>query len=256
MPEPSVTDLAGQLRDRLEHAAVPGRAAAEKRYLKSDLDHVGVPLPAMRALVRSFVRGHRELDHGRATALAAELWSRPVHEHRSTALLVLAGYTDRLGADDVALFEALLRQCRSWGHVDLLAPFVVGRLLPRHPGLEEAVRRWAADPGQWVRRGGVLSFLMVLREEDDFPRWFPVFAEVAEPLLTDERFFVRKAVGWALREGTKHHPDRVADWLAERLPRLSGLTLREASRRLPEPRRAHLAAAHADLHRRGRGRAG
>ncbi|MGW5446160.1 DNA alkylation repair protein [Streptomyces asiaticus] len=232
------------LRTALDRHAVPGRAAGEKRYLRSDLDHIGVPLPALRKLARSFVRSHRELTHDELLALVVELWKRPVHEARSVALILLDHRLDLLRTEDTAFLERLLRDCGTWAHVDLLAPFVVGRLLLREPGVLGAVRRWAADERQWVRRGGVLSFLPAVRQEAEYPRWFPVFGEVADPLLTDDRFFVRKAIGWVLREGTGHHPRQVADWLEPRLHRVSGLTLREAVRRLDEQERRRLLAAH------------
>ncbi|MDA0567107.1 DNA alkylation repair protein [Streptomonospora sp. S1-112] len=243
--------LAEEMRTRLRAGAVPGRAETEKRYLRSGLDHVGVPLPAMRALVKAVLREHPGLTRAEVTATVEELWARPVHEERSLALLLLDGCVDRLEPADTALLERLLRDCATWAHVDLLAPFVAGRLLLRHPEVEADARRWAADDAQWVRRGGLLTFLLPVRRAGDFPRWFPVFGEVADPLLTDTRFFVRKAIGWVLREGVKHHPDTVADWLAERLDRVSGLTLREGARRLPEARRAGLVSAHAALRPRG-----
>ncbi|MBV2366595.1 DNA alkylation repair protein [Streptomonospora nanhaiensis] len=247
--------LAADMRARLREGAVPGRAETEKRYLRSGLEHVGVPLPAMRALVKAVLRAHPGLSRDQAVRTAEELWARPVHEERSLALLLLEGCADRLEPADTALLERLLRECATWAHVDLLAPFVAGRLLLRRPEVAADALRWAADDAQWVRRGGLLSFLLPVRREADFARWFPVFAEAADPLLGDTRFFVRKAIGWVLREGTKHHPGTVADWLAPRLDRLSGLTLREAARRLPDDQRAGLLSAHAALNPRG-GRAG
>ncbi|MFF4653230.1 DNA alkylation repair protein [Streptomyces sp. NPDC001380] len=98
-----------------------------------------------------------------------------------------------------ALLEGLLRECGTWAHVDLPAPFTVGPLLLCAPAVEAGVRRWAADPGQRVRRGGVLAFLLPLRRQETFPRWFPAFSATVDPLLGDDRSFVREAAGWALR---------------------------------------------------------
>ncbi|RII17774.1 DNA alkylation repair enzyme [Streptomyces sp. YIM 130001] len=239
---------AQEIRDRLAQDAVPGRAAQEKQYLRSELEHIGVPLPALRTVARDVVRACPEPSREQIAGLARALWSRPVHEHRSIALLLLAGWVDRLREEDTALLDALLRECGTWAHVDLLAPSVSGRMLLDRPRVADAARRWAADPAQWVRRGGILTFLPALRQEQQFPRWFPVFGEVVDPLLGDDRFFVRKAIGWMLREGTKHHPGPVAEWLGDRLDRISALTLREGARRLPEADAARLLSAHAELH--------
>jgi 3-methyladenine DNA glycosylase AlkD len=69
---------------------------------------------------------------------------------------------------------------------------------------------------------------------------FAAFASLADPLLEDEEFFVRKAIGWVLRERTKRSPDEVVAWLLPRRHRASRLTLREASKNLPERMRAEL----------------
>ncbi|CAM5718654.1 DNA alkylation repair protein [Streptomyces canarius] len=154
MHAPPPAALAAELLARLEDNAVPGRAAGEKRYLRSDLHHIGVPLPAMRGVVRSFTRRSGQgLGHAELVDLVTDLWAEPVHEHRSTALLLLDAYAPLLRPDDTALLEDLLRTCATWAHTDLLAPFAAGRLLLRHPRqTTPAVLRWTADEAQWVRR--------------------------------------------------------------------------------------------------------
>ncbi|MFI6443620.1 DNA alkylation repair protein [Kitasatospora sp. NPDC050543] len=247
---PPAPVLADQLRSSLEDSAVPGRAEGEKAYLKSPLEHIGVPLPGMRAVVKTFVRRYPGLDRDTLLELAEELWDPPVHESRSCAALVLEGYVDQLLPEDTALLEQLLRECATWAHVDLIAPKVAGGMLLRHPQTAEDFLRWSRQEDQWVRRGGILSYLLALRQVEEFPYYFKDFCDLADPLLTDSRFFVRKAIGWALREGTKHHPEEICDWLRPRLPRVSGLTLREAIRNVPEETHRELVQAHAELNGR------
>ncbi|MGF6885371.1 3-methyladenine DNA glycosylase AlkD [Nocardia sp. GAS34] len=249
---PPAPVLADQLRAALEDSAVRGRAEGEKAYLKSPLEHIGVPLPAMRTVVRNFLRRHPRLDHDTLLELTEELWAPPVHEFRSCVALLLQGSADLLEHQDTAYLEQLLRKCQTWAHVDLIAPKVAGALLLRLPETAEDVLRWSRDDHQWVRRGGILSYLPALRDRGEFPDYFPGFSELADPLLIDSRFFVRKALGWSLREGAKHHPQEIADWLRERLPRVSGLTLREAIRPIDDRICHDLLRAHAELNpRRG-----
>jgi len=80
-----------------------------------------------------------------------------------------------------------------------------------------------------LRRGG-----------GDFER----FARYADAMLDEHEFFIRKAIGWVLRETGKRRPDLVADWLAPRIPRASGVTVREAVKPLPPARREELLAAY------------
>lgn len=127
---------------------------------------------------------------------------------------------------------------------------MAGALLLRLPETAADFQRWSRDEEQWVRRGGVLSYVLALREPAEFPHHFDAFAALADPLLADPRFFVRKAVGWTLREGVKHHPAEVTGWLGRRLDRVSGLTLREAIRPVDEQAATRLLAAHRELHGR------
>lgn len=82
------------------------RAGQAKRYLKSDLDFLGVGVPAIRSAVTNLARSHRELDRDDALAWARALWREPVHERRTAAIEVLRWYTRRLLPADLALVEA------------------------------------------------------------------------------------------------------------------------------------------------------
>ena len=84
--------------------------------------------------------------------------------------------------------------------------------------------------GLWLRRSALLALLRGIRTgQPDLPR----FTRYAEPLLAEREFFIRKAIGWVLREISKHDPDWVAKWTETHLSEMSGVTFREAVRRLP-----------------------
>jgi 3-methyladenine DNA glycosylase AlkD len=155
-------------------------------------------------------------------------------------LLDAAG--DRLAAEDLGgIVERFLREARTWAIVDGLAAHVAGALVERFPRLARTLDRWARDDDLWVRRAALLAELVPLREgRGDFAR----FGRHADPMLGDPEFFIRKAIGWVLRDAARADPERVARWLLPRAARASALTLREATRYLPdERRRAILAAA-------------
>ena len=63
-------------------------------------------------------------------------------------------------------------------------------------------------------------------------------------MLDEREFFIRKAIGWVLRETGKLRPDLVREWLAPRIDRVAGLTLREAVKYLPPDDREALMAAY------------
>jgi 3-methyladenine DNA glycosylase AlkD len=130
------------------------RAAQEKRYLKSDLEFLGVSVPDMRRVVRAVARGYPGLGGGEAVAWARALWSLPVHERRMAAVEVLALSVPRLTADDLGAVEELIRQARTWALVDGLTVTVAGRIAARDPASWPRIDRWASDQDFWVRRAG------------------------------------------------------------------------------------------------------
>jgi 3-methyladenine DNA glycosylase AlkD len=242
-PEPLVARLVAEIDAALVAQADPVRAEGTRSYLHSELRHYGVTVPGARSVVGTVRKAHPELTRTDVLAVARALWEPPVHDSRLAACLWLEAYVDRLTADDADLLAELIRASDTWALVDPLAVWVAGRLLLRVPQVETEFRAWAAQDEMWLRRSGVLGFLLGVRSARTCPTWFPVLVEVADPLLGDTRFFVRKAIGWVFREAAKQHPDAVVAWAGARLDRVSGLTLREALKRIPEERKAPLILA-------------
>jgi len=220
----------------LREGAVPGRAGSEKAYLKSALEHWGTPVPAVRAAVKAFVRAHAELDRDATVALVRALWKEPIHERRMATVELLAAKRKLLLLEDAAaLLEPMLREARTWAYVDALSTEVVAHVLARFPALVKTLDRWSKDPDFWLRRTAMLALLPELRKGGgDFER----FTGYADRMLDDKEFFIRKAIGWILRETGKKTPERVTAWLRPRAARAAGLTVREAVKYLPEKDRA------------------
>jgi 3-methyladenine DNA glycosylase AlkD len=226
------------------------RSASEKAYLKSDLEFTGTPVPAIRATVRAWCRARPELTHAELIAVTEALWARPVHECRMAAVELLDANVGLLRPGDAALIERMLRTARTWALVDGLASNVMGALTERHPQLTAVLDRWAGDEDFWLRRSAMLALLVPLRRgEGDFGR----FSGYADQMLEEKEFFIRKAIGWILRDTAKRRPEMVAAWLAPRAHRASGVTMREAVKPLPPEVAARLLAARAG--QRGRGQA-
>src|SRR5262249_13852467 len=137
----------------------------------------------------------------------------------------------RLAASDLATVERLLRESRTWAYVDALAGNVAGEIALRDPaGAWPRIVAWAVDEDFSLRRSLLLAVLRGVREgAADLAR----FTRYAEPMLTEKEFFVRKAIGWVLREISRRDPAWVAGWTADHVTTMSGVTFREAVRRLP-----------------------
>jgi 3-methyladenine DNA glycosylase AlkD len=244
------TAEAAAIEASLRGLGTPERAVSEKAYLKSDLEFTGTPVPAVRATVRAWCRARPELTHGELIAVTEALWARPVHECRMAAVELLDANSRLLRPGDAALIERMLRTARTWALVDGLASNVMGALTERHPELTNVLDRWAGDDDFWIRRSAMLALLVPLRRgEGDFAR----FTGYADRMLEEKEFFIRKAIGWILRDTAKRRPELVTDWLEPRAHRASGVTMREAVKPLPPETAARLLAARAG--QRGRGQA-
>lgn len=233
---------ADAIHHQLRTAATPQRAASEKAYLKLDLAFTGTTVPQIRAIVLGWRQSQPGLERGHLLAVATELWSRPVFECRLAAVILLADRRQLLRAEDMALVERLLRESRTWALVDSLAADVAGSLAERFPELGSTLDRWSADDDFWIRRAAMLALLVPLRRGDLAN--FRKFAGYADRMLAEKEFFIRKAIGWILRETGKRHPEVVSDWLRPRAQRASGVTIREAVKYLPPADRDQLLAAH------------
>lgn len=232
--------LADEIERQLRAAGDPARAAAQQAYLKIGMPFAGVPVPAARRIVRGLLQAGAPLAHADVVALTRALWRRDLFEARLAATMVLTGHARQLRAGDAALIERLIRDSGTWALVDVLAASVMGPLAEREPALGAALDRWAADPDFWVRRSALLALLGPLRRgEGDFAR----FSRYAEAMLPEREFFIRKAIGWVLRDTGRRRPGLVAGWLAPRIRQVSGVTLREALKPLPADTAHRLLAA-------------
>jgi len=235
-----IDGLVAEIDEELRALGTPERAEHEKAYLRSELEHYGVPVPAIRNVAKGVRRRHPDATHDELVQLVETVWRAPVHERRMAAVELLAQYRNVLQVDDMALLERLLREARTWALVDGLAATVVGSLVERDAAAAQVLDRWAEDEDFWVRRAALLALLVPLRNgAGEFGR----FARYADAMLDEREFFIRKAIGWVLRDTGKKRPDLVYEWLLPRAGRASTVTLREAIKPLSEDQRAALRAA-------------
>jgi len=236
-------DDAALIAAQLRAAGSAERAAGSQNYLKSRMPFSGTTVPAARAIVTRWRRAQPQLTGERLTQVAAALWDGEFFECRLAAVILLADRRMLLAADDAPFIERLLRSSGTWALVDSLAADVMGSLVERFPAdLHPVLDRWVADEDFWLRRSALLALLVPLRRGQ--PANFERFARYADTMLAEREFFIRKAIGWVLRETGKRQPDLVAGWLAPRIHRASGVTVREAVKWLPVAQREALLAAY------------
>ncbi len=221
-------------RRRLSGVGTRERARAEKAYLKSDLRFYGAGMPEIRRAAADFAREHQKLGRADLRAIAEACYASGVHELRSAAIGLLQRRRALLDRRDLPWLIGLVRRSNTWAYVDWLAVEVIGDIISRDRAGPKLLPRWAADDNFWVRRTALLAQHDVLKAgEGDFA----LFARLASGMLGEREFFIRKAIGWVLREVSKRRPALVYDFLRAHRKRVSGLTMREGSKYLPDAKR-------------------
>ena len=201
--------------------ADPARAAEMAAYMKGHFTYFGLPKPARKSLIRTLKLGRPDREQLRRTVDA--LWDKPQRELHYLAIDLLIKHQKLLGPEDLAWVQQLLTTHSWWDSVDALASHVLGGLLWRHPELRSQMDEWIASPNLWLARSALL-FQLRYKDKTDFERLSSYIRKVCH----SREFFLRKAIGWALRELSKHQPDQVVSFVASNADKLSGLSRREA----------------------------
>jgi len=224
-------------RGRLRSGGSSARAAHDKAYLKSDLRFWGADLPAIRAAVREFCRAHPNLARAELRSIAETLYATDVHELLASAIGVLECHRKTLVARDLPWLIELVRRSNSWAYVDWIAPKVVGDVIARDPRSRRYLEKWATDKNFWVRRTALLAEHDALRAgRGDFALW----ARLAAGMIDEREFFIRKAIGWVLREVSKERPALTYAFLLAHRKHISRLSLQEGAKYLDTSRREGL----------------
>ncbi len=224
-------------RKRFTAVGTPLRAAHDRAYLRSDLRFYGATVPEIRRASAAFARAHPDLTRAELRAIVAALYASGWNEERSAAIALLAHYTAVLRESDLPWLAKLARDSDTWAHVDWLASDVIGGLVERYPASLKRLPVWARDTSFWVRRTALLAQLRTLsRGAGDFE----LFARLAAGMLDEREFFIRKAIGWILREVSKKRPTLTYGFLLEHRAEVSSLTLQEGAKYLPAAMRVKL----------------
>jgi 3-methyladenine DNA glycosylase AlkD len=222
---------------RLRRAGSAARAVGEKAYLKSDLRFWGTSQDSIRVAVREYCDAHPDLTRTELRAIAESLYATDMHELRAAAIGVLERERAALDDRDMPWVIVLVRKSKSWAYVDWIAPKVIGDVIGRDPRARKRLPVWAKDKDFWVRRTALLAEHDALRAGGgDFALW----SRLAASMLEEREFFIRKAIGWVLREVSKKRPELTYAFLRKHRDRVSRLSLLEGAKYLPRSQRTAL----------------
>lgn len=228
-------DLVEELRRRIAEAADPGRAPKMQAYMKSELPFRGVSSVPLRAITRDVVGTLPLPDRAAWQSAVLSLWDEAAYREERYAALAVAGhrrYREHRDPAALELYRHLVVTGAWWDLVDTIAAHHVREILERFPAeVTPVLEHWAVDDDLWLRRTAMLSQLG-RKDATDVDLLRLTLESNLEDSPHGREFFIRKALGWALRDYARTDPAWVRAFVTEHGAKLSGLSRREALKHL------------------------
>lgn len=219
------------LRNELKKVADPDKATAMQRYMKSSIPYYGVPAPLLRQVFKNVFSGLEFADANVWEALVLYVWRNARFREEMYAAIALCELKKADAFQTPAalpVYEEIIVTGAWWDIVDIIASHCVGKILRRHPArIGRTMRSWSRSPNLWKRRTSILCQLGFKKETD-----LDLLYACIEPSLESKEFFLRKAIGWALRQYAWTDPKEVRRYVRAHEDTLSMLSKREALRNI------------------------
>ncbi|MFJ3726813.1 DNA alkylation repair protein [Streptomyces sp. NPDC090045] len=224
---PLADTLLSRLTSTYAPAADPGRAAAMTAYMKDVAPFLGIPTPLRRELSKAVTRDTPAPSEADCAALALRCWRLPEREYHYFAVDYLRRHVSRCSSGFLPVVRHLIVTVPWWDTVDLLAAHTVGPLVAADPELAEVMDEWIEDEDLWLARAALLHQLRYKAATDTGRLFAYCRRRAGHP-----DFFLRKAIGWSLREYAKTDPGAVRAFVEAERGSLAPLSVREALKNL------------------------
>ena len=220
--------IAVRARVLLSGSADPDKAPAMAGYMKTEMPFYGVTSQPRKVisgqLLREFPATSR-IDYERAVRT---LWRGTYREEKYLAVAYARSFPRYVTLSSIPMYRTMITQGAWWDFVDEIAAHLVGTvLLNQRDKLTPTMEEWAAGSEMWLRRTSILSQLRHKADTDT-----SLLARTCTWNLDSTEFFIRKAIGWSLREYAKTDPSWVLGYVSQHEAEMSGLTYREAMKHL------------------------
>lgn len=197
------------------------RADAMAKYMKGKFDFFGIMSPIRKELDREFLRQYRKPEVTELPAIIKEAYRKPQREFQYFINELTKKYVKQLPEDFIETVHFMLVTKSWWDTVDTVAADIAGGLAQRHPALLSTMDKWIEDENMWLQRAVILHQLRYKKQTDE-KRLFTYCLKHA----AQKEFFIRKGIGWALREYSKTNPAAVKKFVQD--APLSHLSKKEA----------------------------
>ena len=193
------------LIESFEALADAEKAPAMEQYMRNQFAFYGIPSPLRQHLLTTFIKKNGLPENDNISEIIHNAWQLPQREMQYSALFVMEKRIKKLPITTIALFEELIVEKSWWDSIDFIAPSLVGTHFQRFPEIrDETLTKWMLSGNFWLQRS-CLIFQLKYKEQTDEALLF----ELCRQLGGEKEFFIRKAIGWALRQYARTAPDAV-----------------------------------------------
>ena len=207
----------------IKHAD-PVKAIPMKKYMKDKFEYLGLSSIPRKEIYREFFKVNGMPEISEIDKLTMELWERPEREYQYFAMILLQKMEKKFNLGILPLYEYTITEKSWWDTVDFIAANLAGLLLKRNwDNIVEITGKWMASGNMWLQRTALL-FQLKYKAGTDEKLLFSLIINLSE----HKDFFIRKAIGWALREYSKTSPESVSEFVGR--TSLSPLSEKEAMR--------------------------
>lgn len=222
------SDLVDYVQSALRDGADPEKAAGMQAYMKTDMPFYGVQKPGRVRILREVRSRYAPLSHQGYLDAIASLWELPHREEKYLAQGFARAFPEHIVPESLAMYQRFIVEGAWWDFVDETATHLIRELVLGYPDeIWPTVEEWVEDEDIWLRRSAILCQVGA-KDRTDSRRLFR-FCLARAP---EKEFFIRKAIGWALRDYAYTDPDGVARFANDNLDSLSGLSFREATKHI------------------------
>jgi 3-methyladenine DNA glycosylase AlkD len=211
-----------ELTRAFEKHANPEKAADYKAYMRNKSDFYGLPSPLRRQLVKDFIAGSGYPLYAQLEEMVHFAWEQPQREWQYVALEITEKFVKKADQNLIFLAEWMITNKSWWDTVDFAAPNIAGVLFEKYPAIKmQYIERWMQSGNLWLQRACLIHQLHYNKTVDR-----ALLFNLCERLAAHPDFFIRKAIGWSLRQYSKYSPDAVIDFVNSH--ELSNLSRKEA----------------------------
>jgi len=216
------------IKHQLQGLESKKNAQAMAAYMKTTMPFYGVKATERHRIAKQAVKQYPIQSQKEYLEVVEKLWNQPHREEKYIAISIARAYPQYVNMFAISLFEKMIREGAWWDFIDDIAVHLIGYILSKHPShILPIIELWINDSNLWIRRTAIIC-QNKLKNKTDQKRLFSFCLQCAH----EKKFFIKKAIGWALREHAKTEPQKVYDFVVKNRERLSNLSHKEAIRDL------------------------